>query len=283
MNSLPSYELTPGFFVDPDYISALMDLELTTLDSVFAFNDCQDVNAKGLAPHRSRTCFKLTANGPNIYLKRYQNTPKMRQIANWIDHRCRRCTSVYDGHLTDDLDDAGISVPHTIAYGYQWNGLFEKRSFIMIREIPDAVSLEEKLPACMTDFSPSAARLRRRFIRKVADFVRQFHRTGCRHRDLYLCHLFLDKDNTLHLIDLHRVFEPVLLAERFRMKDIAQLYYSSPGSVISRADRLRFYLQYRQKNKLTRLDKYFISQVKRKARQIALRDLKKGKAVPFES
>ena len=283
MNNLPSYELTPGFFVDPEYIPALMDLELTTLDSVFAFDKCQDVNAKGLAPHRSRTCFELSPNGPKVYLKRYQHTPKMQQLANWIDHRRRCCTSVYDGHLTDDLDYAGISVPHTIAYGYQWSGLFEKRSFIMILEIPDAVSLEEKLPACMTDFSPSAARQRRAFIRKVADFVRQFHRTGCRHRDLYLCHLFLDKANTLHLIDLHRVFEPILLGERFRMKDIAQLYYSSPGHAISRADRLRFYLHYREKKKLTFWDKYFIKQVKRKVRQIALRDLKKGKAVPFES
>ena len=282
MNSLPSYPLTPGFFVDPDFIPALMDLELTTLDSVFAFDKCQDVNAKGLAPYRSRTCFKLP-NGPTVYLKRYRNIPKLRQLANWFDHRRRCCTSVYDGHRTEELDRAGIAVPHTIAYGYQWSGLFEKRSFIMIQEIPDATSLEEKLPPCLTDFSPAMARRRRAFIRQVADFVRRFHGTGCRHRDLYICHLFLDKNEKLHLIDLHRVFKPALLGQRFRIKDIAQLYYSAPGRFISRADRLRFYLHYRQKNKLTLWDKYFIKQVIRKARQIAVRDRNRGRIVPFES
>ena len=135
----------------------------------------------------------------------------------------------------------------------------------------------------MTDFSPAASRQRKAFIEQVADFVRRFHAAGCRHRDLYLCHLFLDKDNALHLIDLHRVFKPMLLSGRFRMKDIAQLYYSSPGSVISRVDRLRFYRCYRQKKKLTFGDKYFISQVKRWARQIAVRDRKKGKPAAFES
>jgi heptose I phosphotransferase len=283
VNKLPSHELSPGFFADPAFVPALTAMGLTTLDSVFAFDKTDTVGPRKLAAHRSRSCFRLGADGPVVYLKRYFRTPILWQLANWLDHRRRACTSVYDGHRTAELDAVGVAVPQTIAYGYEWGGLFEKRSFIMIREIPDAVSLEEQLPACMTDFSPSAARQRKAFIEQVADFVRRFHATGCRHRDLYLCHLFCDTNNALHLIDLHRVFKPLLLSGRFRMKDLAQLYYSSPGSVISRADRLRFYRCYRQKKTLTFRDKYFISQVKRWARRIAVRDRKKGRPAAFES
>lgn len=283
MNKLPCHEISPGFFADPIFVPALTAMGLTTLDRVFAFDHCEDVNAKGLARHRSRVCFRLEPGGPMVYLKRYTHTPVLRQLANWFDHRRRCCTSVYDGHRTEELDAVGVAVPRTLAYGYEWDGLFERRSFIMILEIPNAVSLEEQLPACMTDFSPSMAQQRKAFIRQIAEFVRRFHATGCRHRDLYLCHFFLDREGQLHMIDLHRVFKPILLSGRFRMKDIAQLYYSSPGRLISRADRLRFYLYYRQKKKLTWYDKSFINQVKRKARKIAVRDLQRGKTVPFES
>jgi len=283
MNKLPDYELAPGFFADPAYVSALTEMGLTTPDSIFAFDRGADLTKKQLSPHRSRTCFRLGQDGPTVYLKRYENPPAMQQIRNWIDHRRRCCTSVYDGHLTELLEEAGIAAPHTIAYGFEWGGLFEKRSFILIQEIDGGASLEQKLPDCMADLTPQAARQRKAFIRQVADFVRRFHSTGCRHRDLYLCHLFLDKHQTLHLIDLQRVFRPILLSERFRIKDLAQLYYSAPGRAVSRTDRLRFYLHYRQKKKLTRQDKWIIGQIKRKVRHMAAHDRKQGRPAPFES
>ena len=282
MNKLPDHKLSPGFFADPAYIPQLAELGLTTLDSVFSFDQCRDVNAKGLAAYRSRTCFQLP-DGVTVYLKRYTRTPILRQLANLFDHRRRGCTAFYDGHRTEELDIAGVAVPQTIAWGCEWAGLFEKRSFIMTREIANAHSLEERLPDCMSDFSPAAAKRRKAFIAQVAEFVRRFHATGCRHRDLYLCHIFLDTRGTLHLIDLHRVFKPLLLSERYRFKDLTQLYYSAPGQAVSRADRLRFYLYYRGKKRLTPFDKWFIRQIKRKAQQIAARDRHRGRIVPFES
>ncbi len=282
MNKLPDHAIAPGFFADPAVVPQLAAMGLTSLDSVFAFDRCQDVNAKGLAAHRSRTCFTLP-DGVTVYLKRYTRTPILRQLANWLDHRRRGCTALYDGHRTKELDAAGVSVPQTIAWGYEWDGLFEKRSFIMIREIADAHSLEERLPDFMGDFSAAAAQRRKAFIAQVAEFVRRFHATGCRHRDLYLCHIFLDTRGTLHLIDLHRVFKPLLLGGRFRLKDLTQLYYSAPGCAVSRADRLRFYLHYRSKKRLTLFDKWFISRIKSKAAQIAARDRNRGRIVPFES
>jgi len=69
----------------------------------------------------------------------------------------------------------------------------------------------------------------RKFIGRAANFIRRFHDTGFRHRDLYFCHIFYNDNDEFYLIDLARVFKPLFLCERFRIKDIAQIHYSAPG------------------------------------------------------
>jgi len=84
-----------------------------------------------------------------------------------------------------------------------------------------------------------------------------------------------------YLIDLARAFKPMLFSERFRIKDIAQVHYSTAARHFSRTDRLRFYLAYSGHDKLTGKDKVFIRKVVNKARRMARHDIKHGRAVPF--
>jgi len=281
MSTLPFEKISEGFFIDPDYKDSLNRIGLLSMDAVFAYEDVQHLNPGPLPPHRSRVCFRLP-EGPMVYLKRYCNPPKGEQITNWIEHRRRAAAAEYDWRPTEELTAADVSVPETIAYGVEWNGLFEKRSFIMIREIADGKPLEEELPCCLTESGPAeSARPRRAFLEKLADFIRRFHDTGYRHRDLYLSHVFYDQRENFHLIDLQRLFKPLIFKERFRTKDIAQLHFSSPADFITRADRLRFYLRYVQKTKLTPQDQWFIGKVTAKARRMARHDIKRGKDVPY--
>ena len=88
-------------------------------------------------------------------------------------------------------------MPKTVAYGEQWGRLFEKRSFIITERIPAAESLEKKLPDCFN--KPATAenlKLRRNFITQLAGFVKRFHETGYRHRDLYFSHIFYNANGT---------------------------------------------------------------------------------------
>ena len=98
---------------------------------------------------------------------------------------------------------------------------------------------------------PQAVRMKKELINALADLVRKFHETGYFHRDLYFAHIFLGENGEFYLIDLQRTFKPKFSAFRYRVKDIAQLYYSAPGKYFSRADRLRFYLRYTGKTRLT--------------------------------
>ena len=274
-------ELSKTCYVHPEYADSFRKAGLASIEAIFEFSGDENLAKKNLASHRSRIKFRLAGFEKALFLKRYNRVPVIGQIKNWLCHRARASTAAYDRMPGKELSRYGISTPKTIAYGDQWAGLFEKRSFIVMEEIAGD-SLEEKLPACF--YEPKSAnghRLKCGFIARLADFVKAFHETEFRHRDLYLCHIFLSGENDFHLIDMHRAFKPGVLSERYRLKDLTQLHYSAPGRVISQTDRIRFYLRYCGKNKLDKNDRLFLRKVKSKAWRMALHDMKHSRPVPF--
>jgi hypothetical protein len=282
MNPDRFVEISPSYLADPEFEAGLKGKGLDSLNAVFAFSGGTNLNKSGLAAHRARISFELDSPPVTVFLKRYENPPLTVQLRNWLDSRrhisCAECDFAPSAALADD----GIPTPRVIAYGRQWSGPFEKRSFVITLEIEHAASLEKQLPPPF--HGPATAgnlKKQRQFICKLAEFVARFHQTGFCHRDLYLCHIFRDTSGRLFLIDLARTFKPLVFAERFRVKDIAQLFYSAPGSVFSRTDRLRFYLAYRNHTRLASPDKSFIKKVLTKARRMAQHEIRHGKKVPF--
>jgi len=47
-------ELTPGYFIDPQYKTILLQLGLVSFDAVFSFSAGEDLAKKNLAPYRKR-------------------------------------------------------------------------------------------------------------------------------------------------------------------------------------------------------------------------------------
>lgn len=269
-------------FTSQEYRETFARLGLTSIDSVFAFNAGKDPGGSVVPKYRSRLQFEIDRPAKTLFMKRYDHPAMSAQIKNWFWHGSRKSMMSCDRDPAEILTSAGIRTPRAIAWGEQWGLLFEKRSFIITEKIQDAESLEERLPACFQEYVNTSNIIeRRRFIKQLGEFARKFHNMGYRHRDFYLCHIFYDNKGTFYLIDLHRVFKPCLLAERYRVKDIAQLHYSAPGSVFSRTDRLRFYKAYTGKSRLDRLDKAFITKVIHKAERMARHNRKYGVPVPF--
>jgi len=275
-------QISKGFFVDPAYRAGLEKLKLTSLDAVFSFGAGKTLTKENLASHRNRLRFELDSPPATLFLKRYDAPPVLTQLANWLSRRRRVSFGFLEFEQANNLSAAAIAVPRSVACGEQWGLLFEKRSFVITEKIPDAESLERRLPHFFdAAASPENLRLRRDFIRRLARFVRKFHDAGFRHRDLYLAHIFYGDSGQFHLIDLARVFQPALLAERFRVKDIAQVYYSAPATRFSKTDRLRFYLAYKKSGELARKDRLFIKRVTRRARRMAAHDTRHGRSAPF--
>jgi heptosyltransferase-2 len=271
-----------SFFIDADFVQPLQELGLTSINAVFSFNAGHNLVKSNIAAFRNRLKFELKSPPTTLFLKRYDSPPLLSQLSNWWHHHRRLSYGFCEVDAARKLTAAGISTPKIISYGWQCGTLFEKRSFCITEKIPNAESLERKLPDYFG--SPCTAetlKVRRNFIARLAEFVRDFHKTNLRHRDLYFSHIFYGNNGRFYLIDLTRVFKPFVLKERFRIKDIAQLYYSAPGQYFSRTDRLRFYLEYTGRSKLTGKDKIFIRRVISKTQRMARHNAKHGGPVPF--
>ena len=282
MNNQNFIKLSEEFFVDSDFAIPFHKYGLTTIDEVFNFTAGENLNKDNLSKHRSRLKFHLDELDTTLFLKRYDRPPILVQLKNWFAHLKRASTSSFDRMPSAELNPAGIKTPKIIGYGEQWGRVFEKRSFIITQKIPDAESLEHKLP----DFfyrNPllQNQKQRRGFINSLADFTRKFHETRFCHRDFYLAHIFMTDDGKFYLIDLQRTFKPGIFGNRFRRKDITQLYYSAPGEYFTRSDRLRFYLRYKNKSKLKWTDRLFFRLVQAKAWRMADHDIKHNRPVPF--
>jgi len=273
-------KISDSFFVDADYQQTFADMGLTSIEAIFSFEGGQTLSKKELSHYRTRIRFETDSPSAVLFLKRYDRPPLLTQLRNWLTQRRRISFGHCDCKTAEKLLKTGINTPKTIAKGQQWDRLFERRSFSVTEKI-NGQSLEKKLPECFENVRTSENRkLKKTFIEQLARFIRKFHETGYRHRDLYFSHIFYNSGK-FYLIDLARVFKPVLLTDRFRVKDIAQLYYSAPAGSFYSTDRIRFYHCYTGRDKLTLKDKIFIGRIKRKAKKMARRDTKRGKTVPF--
>ncbi|MCJ7693086.1 MAG: lipopolysaccharide heptosyltransferase II [Sedimentisphaerales bacterium] len=280
-------EMSKVFFVDSDYETTFRELGLTSLDAVFSFNTGRSLSKDNLASYRNRLQFDVDIPErptTTLFLKRYDCPPLLAQLKNCLSYRQIIPLALSDFNTTEKLSAANINVPKVIAYGCQKGFFLEKRSFIITEKIPDAESLEKKLPEYF-DAPPTSEnlKLRENFIKQLAKFIKKFHQTGFRHRDLYLCHIFHANTGQFYLIDLARAFKPLLFTNRFKIKDIAQLHYSAPAKYFSKTDRMHFYLAYTDRNKLNAKDKKTIAKVKRKAQRMAKHDQKHGRNAPFKT
>ena len=131
----------------------------------------------------------------------------------------------------------------------------KQRSFIITVDIGANISLEQLTENWSTESPPPP--LKRQLIRHVASISRKLHRSGLNHRDYYICHFLLTiphgsgaltVDNlSLYLIDLHRVQIRRYTPQRWILKDLAGLYFSSMDIGLTNRDFLRFLKTYRGK------------------------------------
>jgi hypothetical protein len=273
-----------SFFVDADYQNALQKKGINCIDDIFDFEEGVNLTKKDLAQFRNRIQFQIDNPKAILFLKRYNKPPVIVQLKNWLAVKSRKSCAWFDYKVSEELNCLGIETARVISYGEQFGLFFEKRSFCIAKKIPDAESLENNLPVCFSlPLTDDTRGQRKEFIKDLALFICKFHQTGFRHRDLYLCHIFHSDSGKFYLIDLARTFKPLLFSQRYRVKDIAQLYYSAPGEYFSKTDRMRFYHYMTSCNKLQKRDKIFIKKVIDKAKHIAEHDRKHGKTAPFKS
>jgi heptose I phosphotransferase len=148
----------------------------------------------------------------------------------------------------------GFPVPKPVAaaeYIGPWGRL---QSFIAVEELTGMVPLHEAVPSAAASLPAEYfQRWKRGLIAEIARLTRGLHDRRRFHKDLYLCHFFIRKEDVLtipawagrvHLIDLHRLARHSWTWRLWQIKDLGQLLYSSVIPGVGARDRLRFWRDY---------------------------------------
>lgn len=198
----------------------------------------------------------------SVYLKRHFQLSWVERLSALLDPKGRHSPGAAEWSHLERVRALGVPVPEVVAVGERigpWAGL---QSYLAVAELTESRELNEILPDLKRSLDGERFEaLKRRIIREMARISATLHNARVFHKDLYLCHFFLNlqkierdpRDVELTLIDLHRLGEHRFWADRWRWKDLGQLLFSIEGvDGASPRDALRFWKHYKKLTGLRR-------------------------------
>ncbi len=204
----------------------------------------------------ARVRFDAPEGSVSVYLKRHDRLPWTSRLAALLDPEGDHSPATTERRHLERARALGIPVPEVVAAGEEIGPWGRLRGFLMVAELVGADEVNLVIPRLAATLEPPAfARLKREVIAEMAEIAARLHAARSFHKDLYLCHYFLDPSRPagfrLTLIDLHRLGHHRWTAWRWRWKDLGQLLYSTEGVAgIDDRDRLRFWKHYRARMRL---------------------------------
>ncbi len=262
--------------VSARWVSMLRRHGLTSLEAMLSCNG-EILDKPGLPVWRRRVRLELvddTGAAVNLYMKRYLEPPPVEQKRRTVrgDGDLRKHGTAWnEWRWLCRLMEHGIACPEPVAFGERMDGGHEQASVLLMNSVAGE-SLER-----VAERRPG--RISVEWINGVGVLVRKLHGAGFVHRDLYLSHIFVSDRASLKfaLIDVARMMEPRWRWERWIVKDLAALNYSTPGHMATMTDRLRFLRVYLDVSRLSDRTKRLIGRICRKTERIAAHDRKRLK------
>lgn len=188
-----------------------------------------------------------------VYLKRHYRLPWTSRLAALLHPSGKHSDAAAEWCHLERVRGLGVEVPDAVAAGEQIGPGASLTSFLMVTELKGG-AVNEIIPVLASQLDPhSFAELKRRVIGEIARMTARLHSACVFHKDLYLCHFYLDRDRfeangkpaSIGLIDLHRLAEHKLCPDWWRWKDLGQFLFSTDGVAgLTEHDRLRFWIWY---------------------------------------
>lgn len=232
-----------------------------------------------------RRTLRFQHQGRPYFLKYHQGVGWAEVVKNWLQARAPVISARNEYLACLALTQAGIDTLTPAAYGRRGSNPAAVESFLITDDLVGTTSLEDYCANWASQ--PPPVHCKRRLLHKVLWMARTMHDCGINHRDFYLCH-FLLLPQTLeqgssvekircHLIDLHRAGIRRSVPLRWRVKDVAGLFYSAMDIGLTRHDLLRAIALYTGKpwRKTLKEDQAFWQAVKRRAEKLYRKDMKR--------
>jgi heptose I phosphotransferase len=190
-----------------------------------------------------RHTLAFSVKGHCYFIKRHRGIRWGEIFKNLLQLRLPVASARNEYRAIRALQNLGIKVPVVAAYGRRGWLPSRLESFLVTEDVGEHVSLEDHCRHWVVH--PPAFAHKLSLLLQIADISRTMHRAGICHRDFYICHLLLTAcGEPLTVIDLHRALCKRNLAQRWVIKDLAGLYFSSMDCGITQRDLLRFIRRY---------------------------------------
>lgn len=201
----------------------------------------------------NRKTLRFVRNNQAYFAKLHEGVGWKEIIKNIFQMRLPITSAKNEWQALFYCEQLHIPTMKLVGYGMRGQNPAAKQSFLITKELPNMMNLEDLCRSRRLDFYVKQA-----LIEKLADMIGKLHRQGLNHRDLYFCHFLLAKDTcferrslvdlTLYLIDLHRVQCRSKVGRRWLIKDLGSLYFSTIGMPITKNDVFRFIKLYTRKS-----------------------------------
>lgn len=199
----------------------------------------------------------LEANGQRltVYLKRHYVLPRWLGLVAALWPGRGWSPALQEWRHLEWARRQGMPVPAALAAGEYIGPWGRLQSFLAVEELAGMLPLHEAIPRAARQLDPATfRRWKQGLTREMARLACALHDRRCFHKDLYLCHFYVPAEELgrvpatwrgqVHVIDLHRLGRHAWTWPLWRVKDLAQLLYSSDVAGVDARDRLRFWRAY---------------------------------------
>ncbi len=250
------------------------------------FSEVQQLTGRVVRDKEGRQTMRVELDGKVYYRKLHTGVGWFEIFKNLFQGRLPIIGASNEWLAINRLHTLGVDTLTPVAYGSRGLNPATRLSFLMSKELTGTISLA-RFSEHWLETPPSFA-LKKALIEKVAAITRTIHRNGINHRDLYICHFLLDisrgeeslrpENIRLFLVDLHRAQMRARVPERWLVKDLGSIDYSSLKIGLTARDRLRFLRVYHDRplRDILRDEKKLWRKVAGRTRKLYSREVRKG-------
>ncbi len=211
-----------------------------------AFKALMQMPGKAFRDVRGRKTIQVELGGKSYFIKQHFGVGWVEIFKNLIAFKKPILGAMTEVSAIQKLDAINILTTPLVAYGQHGCNPATMQSFVMTQDLGDIVTLEE----IYADWPTYSDAFKQALMQAMAELASKLHSSGLCHRDFYLCHFVLKKQDlmpddlnvkgisvkNLHLIDLHRMLQGQPSNGSAVMKDIAGLYFSAMQCGLSAQD-----------------------------------------------
>jgi heptose I phosphotransferase len=215
------------------------------------FDQLMVLQGKKYRELEGRRTQRIEFNGQGYFIKQHFGIGWREIFKNLLQGRLPVLSAKNEWLALQRLPALNVATMQIAGFGSRGLNPARRQSFLLTNELTDVISLEDFCKTWPIDPPPVA--FKRALIKEIARIARALHGAGINHRDFYICHFLLASATIatgkpkLYVIDLHRAQIRNQTPERWIIKDLAGLYFSSKDVGLTYRDLLRFIREYRMR------------------------------------